>query len=473
MGNGRPEIDDRLIAKYGGPGPRYTSYPTALEFSAEHRADDLVAALHAGNHELIPPDLSIYVHVPFCASPCFYCGCNKVITRSTSIGDQYLRHLALEIHRLCAHVASDRKVRQIHLGGGTPTFLNIAQIEQLLTLISDHLVIALDAEISLEIDPRSIDNAGIQQLAEMGFNRLSMGVQDLDDRVQTAVNRVHDEQLIASQIHAARAAGFSSVSVDLIYGLPHQTRASFAATMDKIVHMRPDRLSLFNYAHMPHKFKAQRQIQATDLPDADSKLAIFYRAMDQLLASGYDYIGMDHFALPEDALAQARDDGSMVRNFQGYSTLGDLDLLAFGPSAISQVGDTFSQNQHEYRAWCRALDGAAQDGAGLAVMRGITRTAEDRLRADVINTIMCRAELGYAHIESAHDIDFELHFSAELQALQTLQQDGLIRFSERGFRITPVGQHLLRAIAMVFDSHINIARSRHVEGQTQRFSRVI
>jgi len=473
MGNSRPEIDDRLIVKYGGPGPRYTSYPTALEFSVEHHADDLVTALHAGNHELIPPDLSVYVHVPFCVSPCFYCGCNKVISRSTTIGDEYLRHLALEIQRLSAHVASDRKVRQIHLGGGTPTFLSTVQIEQLLTLISDHLVIALDAEISLEIDPRSIDTGGIQQLAEVGFNRLSMGVQDLNERVQTAVNRVHDGHLIASQINAARAAGFSSISVDLIYGLPHQTRSSFAATMDKIVQMRPDRLSLFNYAHMPHKFKAQRQIQVSDLPDSDTKLAIFYRSMDQLLASGYDYIGMDHFALPDDALARARRDGSMVRNFQGYSTLGDLDLLAFGPSAISQVGDTFSQNQHEYRAWCRALADAGQNETGLAVMRGITRTAEDRLRADVINTIMCRGELGYANIESAHDIDFELHFSAELQTLQTLQQDGLVRFSERGFRITPVGQHLLRAIARVFDSHSNIARSRQAAAQSQRFSRVI
>ena len=473
MANKRAQIDDRLITKYGGPGPRYTSYPTALEFSVEHAADDLVAALHAGNHELIPADLSVYVHVPFCASPCFYCGCNKVITRSTSIGDEYLQHLALEIQRLSAHVASDRKVRQIHLGGGTPTFLSINQIEQLLTLISDHLVIALDAEISLEIDPRSVTAGGIGQLARMGFNRLSMGVQDLAERVQRAVNRVHDEQLIRQQIDAARAAGFSSISVDLIYGLPHQTRSSFAATMDKMIAMRPDRLSLFNYAHMPHKFKAQRQIRAEDLPDADTKLDIFHHAMDQLLAAGYDYIGMDHFALPQDALAQARQDGSMVRNFQGYSTLGDLDLLAFGPSAISQVGDTFSQNVHEYRNWCKALIENDGDSYGLPVLRGVTRSAEDRLRADVINTIMCRGRLDYAAIEAAHDIGFELHFAAELERLHELQKDGLIRFAGRGFRITPVGQQLLRAIAMVFDSYLNTAKSRQPEGQTQRFSRVI
>lgn len=473
MDNSRPEIDDQLIAKYGGPGPRYTSYPTALEFSVDHRAEALIAALHAGNHELIPADLSIYVHVPFCASPCFYCGCNKVITRSTSIGDEYLRHLALEVQQLAAHVASDRKVRQIHLGGGTPTFLNLAQVEQLLTLISDHLVIALDAEISLEIDPRSVTGDGLHRLAGMGFNRLSMGVQDLDQRVQQAVNRVHGEQLIDAQMKAARAAGFASISVDLIYGLPHQTRQSFADTMARMIVMRPDRLSLFNYAHMPHKFKAQRQIKAVDLPDADTKLAIFHQSMDQLLAAGYEYIGMDHFALPEDALARARQDGSMVRNFQGYSTLGDLDLLAFGPSAISQVGDTFSQNQHEYQAWCKALSAPSADNAGLAVMRGLTRSAEDRLRADVINAIMCRGALDFASIEAAHDIDFELHFAAELERLQTLQHDGLIRFSRRGLRITPVGQQLLRAIAMVFDSYIQAARSRQTDTSVQRFSRVI
>ncbi|GAB4118056.1 MAG: oxygen-independent coproporphyrinogen III oxidase [Wenzhouxiangellaceae bacterium] len=473
MGNSRPEIDDQLIAKYGGPGPRYTSYPTALEFSVEHRAEALIAALHAGNHELIPADLSVYVHVPFCASPCFYCGCNKVITRSSSIGDEYLRHLALEVQRLAAHVASDRKVRQIHLGGGTPTFLNLEQIEQLLTLISDHLVIALDAEISLEIDPRSVTADGLHRLAGMGFNRLSMGVQDLDQRVQQAVNRVHGEQLIDAQIKAARAAGFASISVDLIYGLPHQTRQSFADTMARMIAMRPDRLSLFNYAHMPHKFKAQRQIKAVDLPDADTKLAIFHQSMDQLLAAGYEYIGMDHFALPEDALARARQDGSMVRNFQGYSTLGDLDLLAFGPSAISQVGDTFSQNLHEYRAWCKALAATSTDNAGLAVMRGLTRSAEDRLRADVINAIMCRGALDFASVEAAHNIDFELHFAAELERLQALQHDGLIRFSGRGLRITPVGQQLLRAIAMVFDSYIHAARSRQTDNSVQRFSRVI
>lgn len=473
MGKQRPQMDDTLIAKYGGPGPRYTSYPTALEFCVEHRGQDLIAALHAGNHELVPADLSIYVHVPFCASPCFYCGCNKVITRSASIGEQYLRHLALEIQRLCAHVASDRKVRQIHLGGGTPTFLDLDQIEQLLTLISDHLVIALDAEVSLEIDPRSVHAAGIQRLAAMGFNRLSMGVQDLDLRVQQAVNRVHDEQLICTQIDAARAAGFSSISVDLIYGLPHQNRTSFAATMKKMLAMRPHRLSLFNYAHMPHKFKAQRQIRSEDLPDADTKLDIFHDAMDRLLASGYEYIGMDHFALPDDALAQARREGSMVRNFQGYSTLADLDLLAFGPSAISQVGDTFSQNLHDYRAWCQALAADDAVNAGLAVMRGLTRSSEDRLRADVINAIMCRSEVNYASIEAAHDIVFELDFAPEIDRLRELQADGLIRFNARGFYITPVGQQLLRAIAMVFDSYSNKARQGQQQGQPQRFSRVI
>lgn len=473
MASPRPEIDLRLITKYGGPGPRYTSYPTVLEFQPQPDADQLIAAMRAGNDELVPADLSVYVHVPFCASPCFYCGCNKLITRSTTIGDEFLEHLALEIQRWTKHVASDRKVRQIHLGGGTPTYLDLQQIQRLLRLISDHLLIAPDAEIGLEIDPRSVTEQGILALAEMGFNRLSMGVQDLNAEVQKSVNRVHDEQMIAAQITAARAAGFASISVDLIYGLPKQTEQSFASTVEKIIAMRPDRVSLFNYAHMPHKFKAQRQIIASDMPAAETKLSIFYQSMDQLLAAGYEFIGMDHFALPDDALAQAKHDGSMVRNFQGYSTLRDLDLIAFGPSAISLVADTFSQNLHEYKAWRNALAANSDSNAGLAVLRGMQRCAEDRLRAEVINAIMCRSELSFDEFEARFGINFQRHFAAELERLNELENDGLLVVGEQGLRISALGQQFVRAIAAVFDSYHPLRIAHQHSDVPQLFSRVI
>ncbi|MCA1778236.1 MAG: oxygen-independent coproporphyrinogen III oxidase, partial [Xanthomonadaceae bacterium] len=323
--NPRPRFDADLIEKYGGEGPRYTSYPTAVQFSDTFTSAQWKDALDDSNRVPIPADLSLYVHVPFCSSPCFYCGCNRVITRSITAGQEFLVHLEKELDLAAPHFDRDRKVRQVHLGGGTPTFLETAQIGQLMRLLRSRFSFSADAEIGLEVDPRSVTPADIRELKGIGFNRISIGIQDLDPEVQKAVNRVHDAAWVASIIGAARAVRFDSISVDLIYGLPKQTTGAFAQTVEQILEMKPDRISLFNYAHMPHLFKAQNRISADDLPLPSIKLALFRNTLNRLLDAGYEFIGMDHFALPEDDLAIARRNGTMVRNFQGYSTHGGLD----------------------------------------------------------------------------------------------------------------------------------------------------
>ena len=317
----------------------------------------------------IPADLSLYVHVPFCSSPCFYCGCNRVITRSATAGQEFLVDLERELDLTAPHIDDDRTVHQVHLGGGTPTFLTTEQIDQLLRLLKTRFHFDKAAEIGLEVDPRSVQPADIRRLREIGFNRISIGIQDLDPEVQRAVNRVHDETRVAAIVGAAQAVGFDSISVDLIYGLPKQTTEAFARTVDRIIEMHPDRLSLFNYAHMPHLFKAQQRIDSEELPTPQTKLAIFRNTLTRLLDAGYEFIGMDHFALPDDDLSRARRNGTMVRNFQGYSTWAGLDLLAFGPSAISQVGDAFAQNQRKLQDWQISV----RDGK-MPIARGLMRT---------------------------------------------------------------------------------------------------
>ena len=459
----RPRFDDGLIARYGGEGPRYTSYPTAVQFSESFQARDLVNALDESNRLPIPPDLSLYAHVPFCASPCFYCGCNRVITRSTTIGQEFLAHLEQELDLLVDHVDPDRQVQQVHLGGGTPTFLTTGQIGQLMRLLKTRFPFAETPEIGLEIDPRSVEPSGIRELRELGFDRLSVGVQDLDPAVQKAVNRVHDAEQVEAIIGAAHRVGFRSISVDLIYGLPLQRPESFARTVEAIVAMRPGRVSLFNYAHMPHLFKAQKQIRAAELPAPATKLALFRNTVNRLLDAGYEFIGMDHFALPDDDLAVARRDGTMVRNFQGYSTHGGLDLLALGPSAISQVGDAFAQNRRGLIDWQAALE----EGS-LPVLRGLLRSAEDRLRAEIISDIMCFGEIEYRKFERDHEIVFDAHFGPELGRCEALADDGLIEWTAGGFRATPSGLLFLRTVAMAFDAYLH-------EGRTNgsRFSRVV
>jgi len=459
----RPSFDLTLIERYGGEGPRYTSYPTAVQFSPDFGADDYLAAIAESNRLPIPAELSLYVHVPFCANPCFYCGCNRVITRSVTAGDRFLESLELELDLIAPQVDSDRLARQIHLGGGTPTFLDHDQLRHLTELLRSHFDVAPDAEMGLEIDPRTIDPAGIRLLRELGFNRLSIGIQDLEPDVQKAVNRVHDTAMVSSVFGAARAVGFESISVDLIYGLPLQTTTGFARTIETIVQLRPDRVSLFNYAHLPHLFKAQRQIDESQLPAPATKLAIFRNSLNRLLDAGYEFIGMDHFALPGDSLVKARLDGSMVRNFQGYSTHGGLDLISFGPSAISQVGDCFAQNERKLDDWAVALIEKR-----LPIIRGLARTTDDRLRAEIIDRIMCTGKLVFHDLEKLFQLQFRRYFAPELATLEKLADDGLINWTQEGFEVTPQGLLFLRAIARHFDAHLTPAGT-----STGRFSRIV
>ncbi|MEE4330913.1 MAG: oxygen-independent coproporphyrinogen III oxidase [Wenzhouxiangella sp.] len=460
----RPTFDLNLIQRYGGAGPRYTSYPTALQFSEAFGETEHLAAIGESNRLPIPPDLSVYVHVPFCASPCFYCGCNRVITRSRSAGDQFLSSLERELRLVAPRFDADRQVRQLHLGGGTPTFLDLGQLERLTAMLREHFSFHPEAEIGLEVDPRSIDAHGIAGLARIGYNRISVGVQDLDPEVQRAVNRVHDSACVGATLGAARAVGFDSVSVDLIYGLPRQTTAGFDHTIDTIAALAPDRLSLFNYAHLPERFKGQRQIREEDLPSPSTKLAIFRNSLGRLLEAGYEFIGMDHFALPGDSLVKARRNGTMVRNFQGYSTHGGLDLISFGPSAISQIGDSFAQNERKLEDWNVAL----AEGR-LPVARGLTRTTDDRLRAEIIDTIMCTGELVFRDLEKLFQLSFRRYFEHELAALEPLAADGLIEWTDQGFKVTPQGLLFLRAVARNFDAYLTCSGTE----ARSRFSRIV
>ena len=459
----RPTFDLNLIEKYGGEGPRYTSYPTAPQFDDQFRQEYYLAAINESNRLPIPADLSLYVHVPFCSNPCFYCGCNRVITRSLTAGDEFLGNLTREVELIAPNFDEDRLVRQLHLGGGTPTFLSIDQLDRLVALLKKHFPFAPDAEMGLEIDPRTVDPVGIRKLRDMGFNRISVGIQDLEPDVQQAVNRIHDTAMVSATIGAAQAVGFESISVDLIYGLPLQTTTGFARTVDTIIGLKPDRISLFNYAHLPHLFKAQQRIDEDQLPAPATKLTIFRNTLNRLLDAGYEFIGMDHFALPGDSLVKARQDGSLLRNFQGYSTHGGLDLVSFGPSAISLIGDTFAQNQRKLDDWVIALI----EGR-LPIARGLTRTVDDRIRALAIDRIMCTGALVYRDLEKLFQLSFKRYFSDELERLKPLLDDGLIEMTSEGFTVTADGLLFLRAIAKVFDAYL--PANKQASG---RFSRIV
>lgn len=459
----RPRFDAELIAKYGGAGPRYTSYPTAVQFHESFGPSDWLKALNESNQFPIPADLSLYVHVPFCSSPCFYCGCNRIITRSATAGQEFLVDLERELDLTANHIDSDRVVRQVHLGGGTPTFLSTDQIDQLMRLLRTRFQFAENPEVGLEVDPRSVEPSDIRRLREIGFNRISIGIQDLDENVQQAVNRVHDETRVAAIVGAAKAVGFESISVDLIYGLPRQTTEGFARTVEHVIEMHPSRLSLFNYAHLPHLFKAQQRINSEELPAPSVKLAIFRNTLMRLLDAGYEFIGMDHFALPDDDLAVARRENTMVRNFQGYSTCGGLDLLAFGPSAISQVGDTFSQNHRKIMDWQIAVRENR-----LPIARGLVRNTDDHLRAEIISKVMCTGELDYREFEREFEFSFRSYFATELSRLESLVADGLMKWRDHGFEATAEGLLFLRAVAMAFDAYL-----KHDENAAKRFSRIV
>ncbi|HEY0207457.1 oxygen-independent coproporphyrinogen III oxidase [Acerihabitans sp.] len=451
------EWDSALIQKYNQSGPRYTSYPTALEFSEGY---DEPAFLQAVARYPLRP-LSLYLHLPFCHKICYFCGCNKIVTRQPEKVDRYLDVLEQEIRRR-SPLFQDRQVTQMHWGGGTPTFLSPAQISRLVAVVRQQFRFAPGAEMSIEIDPREIGLEMMDHLHAEGFNRISMGVQDFDPEVQRLVNRRQDEQLIFDLIGRARQLGFLSTNIDLIYGLPRQTLASFRHTLDRVITLNPQRLSVFNYAHMPALFAAQRKINPADLPDASHKMDIFQHSIAALCGAGYQFIGMDHFARPDDELALAQRAGTLHRNFQGYTTQGDCDLLGLGISAISMIGDSYAQNQKEMKSYVASV---ARQGNGL--WRGVALSQDDCLRRDVIKSLICQFYIDFSVLESRYAIDFNRYFAEDIALLRPLECDGLVAISGRAITVTAKGRLLIRNICMCFDVYLR-AKSRQ-----RQYSRVI
>ncbi|EIJ69858.1 oxygen-independent coproporphyrinogen III oxidase [Pasteurella bettyae] len=449
--------DLALIQKYNQSGPRYTSYPTALEFHENYTHEDFKAA--AERYPERP--LSLYVHIPFCHKLCYFCGCNKVITRHQHKADIYLDYLEQEI-KTRAPLFINRNVTQIHWGGGTPTYLSESQSSRLMDMLKTHFHIDANAEISIEMDPREIELSMLEHLRKIGFNRISMGVQDFNKEVQKAVNREQDEEFIGALLVKARELGFQSTNLDLIYGLPLQTPESFLFTLKKVIDLNPDRLSVFNYAHLPSRFPGQAKIKDHMLPPPESKLQILQETISTLGNAGYKFIGMDHFAKPEDELAIAQQNGVLHRNFQGYTTQEDDDLLGLGVSAISLLGDTYAQNQKELKKYY-----ADVDATGLALHKGLVLSEEDCLRRDVIKQLICNFKLDWTTIEKQYHIDFQSHFAEDLELLKPLEKDGLVSINETTIQVSPRGRLLIRNICMCFDSY-----SRQL-ARRQQFSRII
>lgn len=455
-------LDTALVKKYDGFGPRYTSYPTADRFHAGVTAESYVNALHARNQERPGAPLSLYVHVPFCNTICYYCACNKVITKDHGRSAKYIKYVGREIEIVGGLIEGGPKVEQVHLGGGTPTFLARDEMSTLMGMLRGHFSFTRDAEVSIEVDPRKVSADTIAFLGRLGFNRISVGIQDFDPVVQQAVNRIQTEAETLTVIDAARANGFVSVNADLIYGLPRQSVAGFSATLDKVIDVGPDRLALYSYAHVPHLFKPQRRIDVDALPAPEVKLAILALAIEKLGAAGYVYIGMDHFAKPGDELAIAQCEGKLHRNFQGYSTKPDCDLLAFGISAIGKVGASYVANVKTLDEYYDRLDAGA-----LPVMRGVELNEDDLIRRDVIQRLMCNFELDFVGLGAQYGIDFPTYFAPNLALLAPLAADGLVVLTDRGLEVTMRGRLLVRTVAMHFDRYLREAQ------QKAQYSRVI
>ena len=453
--------DTDLIRRYDLAGPRYTSYPTAVQFHDGIGPQNLVQALKGSAQA--KRALSLYVHLPFCAHICYYCACNKVITKDRGRSAPYLQRLLRETELVARHLAPEQIVEQLHFGGGTPTFLSHDELRQLMAGLRQHFHLLDDdsGDYSIEIDPREADWATMGLLRDIGFNRVSLGVQDFDPNVQRAVNRLQSLEETRAIVEAAHTLQFRSINLDLIYGLPLQTADSFARTVDEVIALQPDRLSVFNYAHLPERFPPQRRINASDLPSPGVKLEMLQRTIEQLSAAGYCYIGMDHFALPDDELAIAQEDGTLQRNFQGYTTHGHCDLIGLGVSSISQIGDLYCQNSADLNDYQNILDGQQ-----LATRRGLQCNQDDRIRRAVIQQLICHFQLEFASIEEQFNIDFRGYFHDVWPQLQSCAADGLIQLDEKGIDITPAGRLLVRSVCMLFDCYLP-------QQTTQRFSRVI
>ncbi len=451
-----------LIKKHDKAGPRYTSYPTAPMFH-----DGVGSSVYASTLQKVATDdapLSLYIHIPFCNTVCYYCGCNKIVTKQYDRAQPYLDLLFKEIDAVADLVGKTRPVTQLHFGGGTPTFLNDKQIRALMGKLRERFQFVDDdsAEYSIEMDPRECTPETVKTLREVGFNRMSMGVQDFDPVVQKAVNRIQNKEVTLSVLNNARREGFKSMNIDLMYGLPHQTVETFDATLNQIIEFSPDRIALFNYAHLPEMFIPQRRIDASAMPSPQEKLNILEHSIHKLIDAGYVFIGMDHFAKPDDELTIAQQQGKLYRNFQGYSTQADCDLIGLGLTSIGYVGGSFFQNQKEMDAYQSAIE-----HDGLAVFRGYTLSKEDHLRRAVIMRLMCDFKIDFFAFEHEFGISFNQHFSDALADLQEMQADGLLELSDAGLRVLPAGRLMIRNVAMVFDEHL-----RHKTEQKQ-FSKVL
>ncbi len=455
-------FDQDLIVRYGGRGPRYTSYPTALQFNDELTEAQYRAKAIASNDSDVP--LSLYVHIPFCHSLCYYCGCNKIVTRNEERVSRYMDMLYREIDMQSKLFDRKRKVEQLHFGGGTPTYLDKEQLGALM----DHLRSSFtfdesDAhEFSIEVDPRTVDAERIRELRALGFNRLSLGIQDFHEPVQVAVNRAQSPEEVQALVDSAREAGFGSISFDLIYGLPLQTVETFDKTLDIVIAMKPDRLAVYNYAHLPQRFKGQRMINSDDIPTPETKLDLLHHTIDKLCDAGFIYIGMDHFALPGDELVLARENGTLQRNFQGYSTHRQCDLVSLGVSGIGSIGNMFAQNAVSTIEYEEIIERGE-----LPIKKGLLVDDDDLLRAAVIQDLMCYDRLSYDDFGARHNVDFREYFKDEIEKLEVLEDDELIELSDAGISITPKGRLLLRNIAMTFDRYIDL------EENDNRFSKAI
>ena len=457
-------VSTDLLRRFDLNGPRYTSYPTADRFVEAFTAEEYVQALEQRQTvaAAMALPLSLYVHIPFCESLCYYCACNKMVTKHHDKATAYLRYLSREVDLHLAHLGGGQTVSQLHLGGGTPTFLSDDELRSLMSMLRRSFHLVTGGEYSIEVDPRTVDAGRLAVLAELGFNRLSFGVQDFDPAVQKAVHRVQPAEQVFALMAAARQQGFESINVDLIYGLPLQTPESFDRTLAQVTELKPDRVALYAYAHLPERFKPQRRIVPAELPSGSAKIAMLSRSLAAFDAAGYVYVGMDHFALPTDALAVAKRQGRLHRNFQGYSTQPDCDLIALGVSAIGRVGATYSQNAKTIEEYYDNLDQGR-----LPVVRGLAVSRDDLVRRAVIMALMCQGVLQYESIELAFLIDFRTYFAKELEALQELMGQGLVVVNGQGIEVTAQGWFFVRAVAMVFDRYLQADRNR------SRFSKII
>ena len=457
-------LSPELLRRYDVAGPRYTSYPTADRFVEAFGETDYLQALQQRREGVAVKayPLSLYVHIPFCEALCYYCACNKIITKHHERGAEYLGYLEREVSLNVAHLGAGQTVSQLHLGGGSPTFLSDDELRSLMAMLRRNFEFAPGGEYSIEVDPRTVTAQRLHTLASLGLNRLSFGVQDFDPDVQKAVHRIQPTQQVFDLVAESRRLGFDSINIDLIYGLPMQTPETFERTLAQVVDLRPDRIALYGYAHLPERFKPQRRIHSQDLPPASAKLVMLSSALRVLMGAGYVYVGMDHFALPNDALAVAKRQGRLHRNFQGYSTQPDCDLIALGVSAIGHVGATFSQNVKTLDAYYDLLNQGR-----LPVERGLALSRDDLVRRTVIMALMCQGHVLFESVEVAHLVDFKQYFATELQSLALMQEQGLVVLDDGGIQVTELGWFFVRGVAMVFDKYLQADRNR------ARFSKII